>query len=114
MAVVTLYTSDLDPEKRMFKSKKDADEHDKKLELAESVATFISQQIKSVDEELAETLGMLIAENKDRLISALKGKPQALFETAAVTTATTPAGKAAGSKIPAERDDAAGDEIAVS
>ena len=80
MAVVTLYMSDLDPEKRMFKSKKEADEHDKKLELAESLTSFISQQLTTVDEELAETLGMLIAEYKEPIMQALKGKPHALFE----------------------------------
>lgn len=80
MAVVTLYMSDLDPEKRMFKSKKEADEHDKKLELAEGLASFISQQLTTIDEELAETLGMFIAEHKEPIMQALKGKPQALFE----------------------------------
>lgn len=80
MAVVTLYMSDRDPEQRMFKSKKEADEHDKKLELAENLTAFISQQVEAVDDDLAESLGMLIAENKDRIMQAFKGKPEALFE----------------------------------
>ena len=80
MAVVTFYLSDRDPEQRMFKSKKEADEYDKKLELAESLSTFIGQQVESVSEEMAETLGLLIAEHKDRIMLAFKGKPQSLFE----------------------------------
>jgi len=81
MAVVTLYMSDLDPGQRMFKSKKDADEHDKKLELAESLSVFISQHMTTIDEELAESLGMLIAENKDSIALAFKGKPDALLSS---------------------------------
>jgi uncharacterized protein len=81
MAVVTLYMSDLDPQQRMFKSKKEADEHDKKLELAESLSSFIARQVDDIGDDLAETLGMLIAENKDRITLAFKGKPEALFAT---------------------------------
>ena len=80
MAVVTLYVSDRDPEQRMFKSKKEADEHDKKLELAENLSAFISQKVDDVDESLAETLGMLFAEHKDAVMQAFKGKADALFE----------------------------------
>jgi len=81
MAVVTLFMSDLDPEKRMFKSKKEADDYDKKLALAENLSSFVSQQLKDVDDALAESLGMLIADNKERFLAALKGKPEALFQT---------------------------------
>ncbi len=81
MAVVTLYMSDRDPEKRMFTSKKEADEHDKKLELAENLMEFILQHVDSVEEATAERLGMLIADNKELMLQALKGKPQVLLET---------------------------------
>lgn len=81
MAVVTLFMSDSDPEKQMFKSKKEADDYDKKLALAENLSSFISQHIGDVDDALAESLGMLIADNKDRLLAALKGKPEVLFQT---------------------------------
>ena len=89
MAVVTFYLSDRDPEQRMFKSKKEADEYDKKLELAESLSTFIGQQIESVSDDMAETLGMLIADHKDRIMLAFKGKPQALFEVTDSTENST-------------------------
>lgn len=80
MAVVTIYMSDRDPEKLTFVSKKDADEYDKKLELAENLAIFLSKRVNFLNESQAETLGRLMADHKDLLANAMKGKPEILLE----------------------------------
>ncbi len=77
MAVVTLYMSDRD-ESRQFTSKKEADDYDKKLELGSALGEFLNGKLEGLSEELAEDIGMLLAENKDILMTALKGKPSAL------------------------------------
>jgi len=81
MAVVTLYMSDRD-ESRQFTSKKEADDYDKKLELGSALGEFLDGKVSGLSEELAEEIGMLLAEHKDVLMTALKGKPAVLSETA--------------------------------
>jgi len=78
MAVTTLYMSDRDPEKRTFTDKKEADALDKKLEFAENLRVFLETRIVGLDEEKAEEIGLLIADYKDEMIAALKGKPEVL------------------------------------
>ena len=72
--------SDRDKEKRTFTDKKEADALDKKLELAESLREFFESKIPSLTESLAEEIGMLIADNKTNLMTALKGKPSVLLD----------------------------------
>ncbi len=79
MAVVVLYMSDRDSEKRTFTSKADADALDKKLELAENLRIFLEKHIPDMDEALSERIGLLLAENKDALAAALKGKADDLL-----------------------------------
>jgi len=79
MAVVTLYMSDRDS-KKTFTDKKAADNYDKVLELAENVSMWIEKSIKGLSEEQIESIGMLIAENKDVLTKAIKSKPEILLE----------------------------------
>ena len=81
MAVTTLYMSSLDKQKRTFTDKKLCDELDKKLELAEELRIFLESGIESIEEDLAEDIGMLLAESKDKLLAALKGKPHVLNES---------------------------------
>lgn len=89
MAVVTIYMSDRDPAKLTFVSKKDADEYDKKLELAENLATFLSQRVDFLSEAQAETLGRLMADHKELLANAMKGKPEILLEAELPVAAQT-------------------------
>ena len=81
MAVTTLYMSDRDLEKRTFTDKKEADALDKKLELAENLRLFFEAKIEGMSEEMAEEIGLLIADNKDQMLIALKGKPEVLTAT---------------------------------
>lgn len=78
MAVVTLFMSDRD-ESKTFTDKKLADQYDKMLELAENVSAWLEQNIEDLSESQTESIGMLIAENKDLLAKAIKGKPEVLL-----------------------------------
>ena len=80
MAVVTLFMSDRDTSKT-FTSKKEADEYDKMLELAEAVSYFVEQNIEGLDEQQVENIGLLFARHKEQLAQALKGKTEALFSS---------------------------------
>ena len=81
MAVVTLFMSDRDTS-RTFTSKKEADDYDKMLELAEAVSHFMENNIEGLSEQQVEEIGLVFARNKDRMSLALKGKTEALFESA--------------------------------
>jgi hypothetical protein len=78
MAVVTLFMSDRDTSKT-FTSKKEADEYDKMLELAEALSYFVEQKIEGLSEQQIEDIGLSFARNKDLLSQALKGKTDVLF-----------------------------------
>ena len=80
MAVVTLFMSDRDTSKT-FTSKKEADEYDKMLELAEAVSYFVEQNIEGLDEQQIENVGLLFARHKEQLAQALKGKTEALLSS---------------------------------
>lgn len=80
MAVVTLYMSDRDQDKT-FTDKKEADNYDKMLELAENVSLWVEKEIPGLNEEQTESIGLLFAHNKDNLLKALKGKPELLLQS---------------------------------
>lgn len=81
MAVVTLFMSDRDTSKT-FTSKKEADEYDKMLELAEAVSHFMENKIEGLSEQQVEEIGLVFARNKDLLAQAIKGKADVLFASA--------------------------------
>jgi uncharacterized protein len=89
MAVVTLYMSDRDQSKT-FSDKKEADNYDKMLELAENVSIWMEKEIEGLSEAQTESIGMLIAQNKDNLFKALKGKPEVLLEPEGAEENVTP------------------------
>ncbi|MFT7235483.1 MAG: dsDNA-binding SOS-regulon protein [Methylophagaceae bacterium] len=76
--MVTLFMSDRDISKT-FTSKKEADEYDKLLELAEAVSHFMEQNIPGLSEQQVEEIGLVFARNKDLLAQAIKGKSDVLF-----------------------------------
>jgi hypothetical protein len=78
MAVVTLFMSDRDTSKT-FTSKKEADEYDKLLELAEAVSYFLEQNITDLSEQQSEDIGHLIARNKEVFVQAFKGKTETML-----------------------------------
>jgi dsDNA-binding SOS-regulon protein len=76
MAVIAMWKCDRDG--TMFENKKNADAHDKMLELGERFTALLESQIKGIDEIQAESFGLLLAKNKDLITLACKGKPQVL------------------------------------
>lgn len=76
MAVVAMWKCDRDGS--MFDDKKQADAYDKMLELAEQFTALLETKLKGVDEKQAEALGLLLANNKELLVQACKGKPDIL------------------------------------
>lgn len=78
MPIVAMWKCDRD--NAMFENKKDADNHDKMLELAEQFTALAQHQFKDIDELSAEKFGLLLAKNKEIIIQACKGKPEALEE----------------------------------
>ncbi len=77
MAVIPMWQCDRDGS--MFADKKAAEEHDRMLELAECLTGFLQNKI-TLDDTLAEEIGLVLARNKDLLGQAFKGKPALLLD----------------------------------
>lgn len=88
MGVNALYYSSRDGEERamadpknlLFASKKDADERDKMLELAEELREFLTHRVDGLSEDLADQCAVALAKERDLLAKALK-KPSVLNAT---------------------------------
>ena len=78
MAVIAMWKCDRDG--AMFDNKKDADAHDKMLELGSAFCQLLEQTIPGIDDLKAEEFGLLLARNKKLVIKACKGNPDALEE----------------------------------
>jgi len=76
MAVIAVWKCDRDG--AMFADKKEAEEHDKMLELAENISALIESNIKDIDEKHSEAIGLLLAGRREDLAKACKGKPELL------------------------------------
>jgi len=87
MAVVTLYMSDRDTDKT-FTDKREADNYDKMLELAENVSFWIEREIPGLNEQQIESIGLLIAQNKDTMAKAMKSHPEILLQESDATNTT--------------------------
>ena len=81
MAVVAVWKCDRD--NSMFTSKKEAEEHDKMLELAENITALIDYNIDGIDEKHSEAVGILLSKHRDDLARACKGKPEVLLNSPA-------------------------------
>ena len=77
MSVVAMWKCDRDDS--MYESKKEADAHDKMLELAESFSIVLDKHISGLSEKDAENVGLLLSKNKNTLIAACKGNPGLLL-----------------------------------
>ena len=76
MAVIAVWKCDRDGS--MFANKKDAEEHDKMLELAENISALIEHNVTGISDEQSEAIGLLLAKRREDLAKACKGKPEAL------------------------------------
>ncbi len=79
MAVECVYRSTRQPE-QIFMTRSEADEHDRKLEIAENLASVIRHVLPTVSEEDAETLGIFLSERRNKLVPALKKNPPGILE----------------------------------
>ncbi len=78
MAVIAMWLCDRDDS--MFNSKKEAEAHDKMLELGEQFTALMEKQISGIEPKQAEAFGILLAKNKDLVMRACKGDSAALGE----------------------------------
>lgn len=78
MAVIAVWQCDRDGS--MFEDKKQAEEHDKYLELAANITQLIEAEIDGVTEAHSEAIGLLLAKRREPLAKACKGKPEILLE----------------------------------
>ncbi|MEM0912565.1 MAG: YebG family protein, partial [Pseudomonadota bacterium] len=53
--------------------KKEADQYDKMLDIADNLVEYIQAKGIALEDELAEELGIVIAKNKDAFTKLLKG-----------------------------------------
>ncbi|MFL0803601.1 MAG: YebG family protein [Agarilytica sp.] len=83
MAVVAVWKCDRDGS--MFDNKKEAEEHDKMLELAANITCLIEQHV-GISEQDSEAIGLLLAKRRDKLAIACKGKPEVLLVEKEETT----------------------------
>jgi dsDNA-binding SOS-regulon protein len=87
MAVIAVWQCDRDGS--MFEDKKQAEEHDKFLELAANITTLIEQEIPNINEEHSEAIGLLLARRREQLAKACRGKPEELLEEPPTSEAPT-------------------------
>jgi hypothetical protein len=60
-------------EKMTFATKKEADEYDKMLDIADNVFEFLENSKVKLDETQLETISLLLAENREKLMQILRG-----------------------------------------
>ena len=95
MAVVAVWKCDRDG--AMFDNKKEAEEHDKMLELAANITHLIEQNL-TISEADSEAIGLLLAKRRDKLAQACKGKPEVLLQEDVEEKGETPDAAAKGDK----------------
>ncbi|MDP0562551.1 MAG: YebG family protein [Candidatus Endonucleobacter sp. (ex Gigantidas childressi)] len=77
MSITPMWRVDRDGS--MFIDKKAAEEHDKMLEVANNLSSLLEANF-TIDEKLAEDIGLLLSRNKETLIKAFKGKPDLIMD----------------------------------
>jgi len=74
MAVITQYVvQHKGVDKLVTTNKKEADQYDKMLEVADNLSVYIQAKGIELDESIAEELSILIAKNKDSFSKLFKG-----------------------------------------
>ncbi len=74
MAVIVKYIVVRNGEEKMtFATKKEADAHDKMLDIADNVFDFLQEQELGLSENQSESIALKLAENRDVLIPMLRG-----------------------------------------
>ena len=74
MAITTQYVvSHKGVEKLVTTDKKEADQYDKMLDVADTLAVYIQAKGIKLSDDIAEDLSIMLAKNKDNLAKLLKG-----------------------------------------
>jgi dsDNA-binding SOS-regulon protein len=74
MAVITQYVvQHKGVEKLVTTDKKEADQYDKMLEVADNLSTYIQAKGINLGDDVAEELSIILAKNKDSVTKLLKG-----------------------------------------
>ena len=74
MAITTQYVvSHKGVEKLVTTDKKEADQYDKMLDVADNLAVYIQAKGIKLNDDIAEDLSIMLAKNKDNLAKLLKG-----------------------------------------
>jgi len=74
MAVITQYlVQHKGVDKLVTTDKKEADQYDKMLGIADNLSFYIKQKGVELDESVAEELSILLAKNKDSIAKLLRG-----------------------------------------
>ncbi|SMC83901.1 hypothetical protein SAMN02746065_11231 [Desulfocicer vacuolatum DSM 3385] len=94
MAVIVKYVVVRDGDEKMtFATKKEADAHDKMLDIAENLYQFLKTENMDLSEEQIDDLSLCLAKNKTVLLQLLKGgkypQPAKTGDTKKVETAPT-------------------------
>lgn len=95
MSITPMWRVDRDGS--MFTDKKAAEEHDRMLELAANLTSLLEDNF-TIDEQLAEEIGLLLSRNKEVLAKAFKGKPDLVLEIGKVEIGKMETGKESDSK----------------
>lgn len=96
MAVIAVWQCDRDGS--MFQDKKEAEEYDKMLELAENISQLLDEHVPGGSSGHNEAIGLFLAKHRDLLARACKGKPELLLEEIAPPQTGNNA-EAAGNKV---------------
>lgn len=111
MAVIVKYVVVRDGEEKMtFATKKEADAHDKMLDIADTLFTYLKEQALDLSETQMDEISLLMAKEKTAVLQILRGgkppqpekTPDKKTETVAGNTSPTKAGKAARKAGPAK------------
>jgi len=74
MAVIVKYVVVRDGDEKMtFATKKEADAHDKMLDIAENMYQFLKMENLDISPEQLDVLSLHLAKNKDAVLQLLKG-----------------------------------------
>lgn len=80
MAVITQYVvQHKGVDKLVTTDKKEADQYDKMLEVADNLTTYIQAKGLDLSDDVAEELSIILAKNKDSVAKLLKGTAASLL-----------------------------------
>jgi dsDNA-binding SOS-regulon protein len=100
-------------EKMTFATKKEADAHDKMLDIADNLTAFLKARNVSLNEQDMEDVSLLLAENRDHVMGLLRGaSPQPAGKAKPAAEAAPSAGEPRAAAAPRVKSPKAGKNAA--